>query len=157
MKRDLVLVMLLVLTFTISFALPCVSNAQKVHVVKLTKGQVIVEDSRPKEFTVFLLSEGGRGGVLGIDTTTFEVTATPSENYNFGRILSINAKERKDLPDIGYPGGAKSGIELRVELDTDIANLPDDAWITFNIYQAGAIGICPYDKRSVICGQKSNR
>lgn len=147
MKRDLVLVMLLVLTFTISFALPCVSNAQKVHVVKLTKGQVIVEDSRPKEFTVFLLSEGGRGGVL----------VTPSENYNFGRILSINAKERKDLPDIGYPGGAKSGIELRVELDTDIANLPDDAWITFNIYQAGAIGICPYDKRSVICGQKSNR
>ena len=86
MKRDLVLVMLLVLTFTISFALPCVSNAQKVHVVKLTKGQVIVEDSRPKEFTVFLLSEGGRGGVLGIDTTTFEVTASMQRKERIFRI-----------------------------------------------------------------------
>jgi hypothetical protein len=128
----------------ISFILtwPSPSGAEKVHTVKLTKGQVIVKKERPNEFTAYMLSESGSGGIL----------VTPSENPSFGNILSVYAKEKKELPDIGYPGGTKSGIELRVILEDDISNLPEDAWITFNIYQSGAIGICPYNKSSVICG-----
>ncbi len=114
---------------------------QKVHTVKLTKGQVIVEKEQPNEFTAYLLSESGSGGIL----------VTPAENPSYGNILSIYAKQRKELPDIGYPGGTKSGIELRVIFEDDISNLPEDTWIIFNIYQAGAIGICSYDKSSVIC------
>ena len=127
----------------ISFILvwPSPSGAERVHTVKLTKGQVIVQKERPNEFTAYLLSEDGSGGIL----------VTPAENPSYGNILSIYAKERKELPDIGYPGGAKSGIELRVIFEDDISNLPEDTWITFNIYQAGAIGICSYDKISVIC------
>jgi hypothetical protein len=128
----------------ISFILtwPSPSGAEKVHTVKLTKGQVIVKKERPNEFTAYLLSESGSGGIL----------VTPSENSSYGKILSVYAKERKELPDIGYPGGTKSGIELRVIFEDDISNLPEDAWITFNIYQSGAIGICSYNKSSVICG-----
>ncbi|MGB2691976.1 MAG: hypothetical protein WBB48_03240 [Thermodesulfobacteriota bacterium] len=122
-------------------ALPYTSRAQKVHGVKLTKSQVKVEKEKPNEFTAYLLSESGSGGIL----------VTPAENPSFGSILSLYAMEKKELPDIGYPGGVKSGIELRVIFEDDISNLPDDAWITFNIYQAGAIGICPYNKSSVIC------
>jgi hypothetical protein len=133
----------------ISFILtwPSPSGAEKVHTVKLTKGQVIVEKERPNEFTAYMLSESGSGGIL----------VTPSENPSFGNLVSIYAKERKELPEIGYPGATKSGIELRVIFEDDISNLPDDTWITFNIYQAGAIGICPYNKSSVICdpGKKS--
>ncbi len=127
----------------ISFILvwPSPSGAEKVHTVKLTKGQVIVEKEKPKEFTAYLLSESGRGGIL----------VTPAENPSYGNILSIYAKQRKELPDIGYPGGTKSGIELRVIFEDDISNLPEYTWIIFNIYQAGAIGICSYDKSSVIC------
>lgn len=127
----------------ISFILvwPSPSGAQKVHMVKLTKGQVIVKKERPNEFTAYLLSESGSGGIL----------VTPAENPSYGNILSIYAKQRKELPDIGYPGGTKSGIELRVIFEDDISNLPEDTWIIFNIYQAGAIGICSYDKSSVIC------
>ena len=141
MARTLVVTMFILL---ISFILawPSPSSAQKVHTVKLTKGQVIVEKDQPKEFRAYLLSESGSGGIL----------VTPAENPSYGNILSIYAKEKKELPDIGYPGGTKSGIELRVIFEDDISNLPNDAWITFNIYQAGAIGICPYDKSSVICG-----
>ena len=122
----------------ISFILvwPSPSGAQKVHMVKLTKGQVIVKKERPNEFTAYLLSESGSGGIL----------VTPAENPSYGNILSIYAKQRKELPDIGYPGGTKSGIELRVIFEDDISNLPEDTWIIFNIYQAGAIGICSYDK-----------
>jgi hypothetical protein len=111
--------------------------------VKLTKRQVIVQKERPNEFTAYLLSESGSGGIL----------VTPAENPSYGNILSVYAKEKKELPDIGYPGGTKSGIELRVIFEDDISNLPEDTWITFNIYQAGAIGICSYDKSSVICGR----
>jgi len=126
---------------------PSPSGAEIVHIVKLTKGQVIVEKERPNEFTAYLLSESGSGGIL----------VTPAENPSFGNLVSIYAKERKELPAIGYPGATKSGIELRVIFEDDISNLPDDTWITFNIYQAGAIGICPYNKSSVICdpGKKS--
>lgn len=131
-----------ILCLSFILALPYTSHAQKVHSVKLTKGQVNVEKEKPNEFTAYLLSEGGSGGIL----------VTPAENPSFGKILSLYAKETKELPDIGYPGGVKSGIELRVIFEDDISNLPDDAWITFNIYQAGAIGICPYNKSSVICG-----
>jgi len=130
-----------ILCLSFILTLPYTSRAQKVHSVKLTKGQVNVEKEKPNEFTAYLLSESGSGGIL----------VTPAENPNFGKILSLYARERKELPDIGYPGGVKSGIELRVIFEDDISNLPDDAWITFNIYQAGAIGICPYNKSSVIC------
>jgi hypothetical protein len=131
-----------ILLISFILAWPSPSGAEKVHTVKLTKGQVIVEKERPKEFTAYLLSESGSGGIL----------VTPAENPSYGNILSVYAKEKKELPDIGYPGGAKSGIELRVIFEDDISNLPEDAWITFNIYQSGAIGICPYNKSSVICG-----
>jgi len=131
-----------ILLISFILAWPSSSSAQKVHTVKLTKGQVIVEKDQPKEFTAYLLSESGRGGIL----------VTPAENPSYGNILSIYAKEKKELPDIGYPGGTKSGIELRVIFEDNISNLPEETWITFNIYQAGAIGICPYDKSSVICG-----
>ena len=130
-----------ILCLSFILALPYTSRAQKVHSIKLTKGQVNVEKEKPNEFTAYLLSEDGSGGIL----------VTPAENPSFGKILSLYAKEKKELPDIGYPGGVKSGIELRVIFEDDISNLPDDAWITFNIYQAGAIGICPYNKSSVIC------
>jgi len=141
MARILVVTMsILLISFILAWPSP--SSAQKVHTVKLTKGQVIVEKDQPKEFTAYLLSESGRGGIL----------VTPAENPSYGNILSIYAKEKKELPDIGYPGGTKSGIELRVIFEDDISNLPEETWITFNIYQAGAIGICPYDKSSVICG-----
>jgi len=140
MARILVVNMsILLISFILAWPSP--SSAQKVHTVKLTKGQVIVEKDQPKEFRAYLLSESGSGGIL----------VTPAENPSYGNILSVYAKERKKLPDIGYPGGTKSGIELRVIFEDDISNLPDDAWITFNIYQAGAIGICPYNKSSVIC------
>ncbi len=132
-----------ILLISFILAWPSPSHAQKVHTVKLAKGQVIVEKEKPNEFTAYLLSEGGSGGIL----------VTPSENPSFGKILSLYAKERKELPEIGYPGGVKSGIELRVIFEGDISNFPEDAWITFNIYQAGSIGICPYDKSSVICGR----
>jgi len=141
MRRILVSGMFIVLILSM-LALPGTSRAWKVHTVKLTKGQVIVEKEKPKQFTAYLLSEDGRGGIL----------VTPAENRSFGNIVSVYAKERKELPEIGYPGGTKSGIELRVIFENDISNLPEDAWITFNIYQAGAIGICPYNKSSVICG-----
>ncbi len=127
-------------------ALPVTSSAQKVHTVKLTKGQVIVDKEKPNKFTAYLLSEGGRGGIL----------VTPSENPYFGDIITIYARERRELPEIGYPGGAKSGIELEVIFDRDISNLPNEAWITFNIYQPGAIGICSYDKSSVICTKENS-
>lgn len=131
-----------ILLISFILAWPSPSGAEKIHTVKLTKSQVIVEKEKPNEFTAYLLSEDGSGGIL----------VTPSENPSYGNILSIYAKERKELPNIGYPGGAKSGIELRVIFEDDISNLPGDTWITFNIYQAGAIGICSYDKISVICG-----
>jgi len=140
MRRILVVTMsILLISFILTWPSP--SGAEKVHTVKLTKGQVIVKKERPNEFTAYMLSESGSGGIL----------VTPSENPSFGNILSVYAKEKKELPDIGYPGGTKSGIELRVIFEDDISNLPEDAWITFNIYQAGAIGICPYNKSSVIC------
>ena len=145
MIRILVVAIFIVLISSI-LVLPITSSAQKVHTVKLTKGQVIVDKEKPNEFTAYLLSEGGRGGIL----------VTPSENPNFGNIIAIYAKERKELPEIGYPGGVKSGIELEVIFDRDISNLPNEAWITFNIYQAGAIGICSYDKSSVICTKENN-
>jgi len=146
MIRILVATMsILLISFILTWPSP--SGAEKVHTVKLTKGQVIVEKERPNEFTAYMLSESGSGGIL----------VTPSENPSFGNLVSIYAKERKELPEIGYPGATKSGIELRVIFEDDISNLPDDTWITFNIYQAGAIGICPYNKSSVICdpGKKS--
>ncbi|MEX1000139.1 MAG: hypothetical protein WD000_09340 [Thermodesulfobacteriota bacterium] len=141
MIRILVATMsILLISFILTWPSP--SGAEKVHTVKLTKGQVIVKKERPNEFTAYMLSESGSGGIL----------VTPSENPSFGNILSVYAKEKKELPDIGYPGGTKSGIELRVIFEDDISNLPEDAWITFNIYQSGAIGICSYNKSSVICG-----
>ncbi len=130
-----------ILLISFILAWPSPSGAEKVHTVKLTKSQVIVDKEKPNEFRAYLLSEDGSGGIL----------VTPAENPSFGKILSVYAKGKKELPDIGYPGGTKSGIELRVIFEEDISNLPEDAWITFNIYQAGAIGICPYNKSSVIC------
>ncbi|MBI2487710.1 MAG: hypothetical protein HYW01_12355 [Deltaproteobacteria bacterium] len=120
------------------------SLAQKVHTVKLTRGQVKVEKEKPNEFVALLLSEGGTGGVI----------VTPEESPSFGYISSIYAKEKKELPNLGYPTpeSVPSGIEIHVIFESNIYDLPGDAWITFNIYQWGAITICPYSKNSVICG-----
>lgn len=113
-----------ILCLSFILALPCTSRAQKVHSVKLTKCQVNVEKEKPNEFMAYMISESGSGGIL----------VTPAENPSFGKILSLYAMERKELPDIGYPGGVKSGIELRVIFEDNISNLTDDAWITFNVY-----------------------
>jgi hypothetical protein len=118
--------------------------AQEVHTVKLTRGQVRVEKTNPNEFVALLLSEGGTGGII----------VTPEESHGFGYIRSIYAKEKKELPNLGYPtlGNIPSGIELRMVFESNVYDLPPDAWITFNIYQWGAVGICPYGEGSVICG-----
>jgi hypothetical protein len=118
--------------------------AQKVHTVKLARGQVKVEKAKPNEFVALLLSEGGTGGVI----------ATPEESSNFGYISSLYAKEKAELPNLGYPNpdSVPSGIELQVIFESNVYDLPGDAWITFNIYQWGAITICPYSKESLICG-----
>ncbi|HWP90678.1 MAG TPA: hypothetical protein VNN20_00560 [Thermodesulfobacteriota bacterium] len=117
--------------------------AQEVYTVKQTRGQVEVEKTKPNEFTALLLSEGRTGGVI----------VTPEEGPSFGHISSIYAKEKKELPSLGYPSPGKipSGIELRVVFESNIYDLPSDAWITFNIYQWGAAGMCPYHKGSLIC------
>lgn len=122
------------------------SVAQKVHIVRLTRGQVNVDKTKPKEFTALLISRGGSGGVI----------VTPAENPSFGNIKTIYAIEKKELPDIGLPivEATPSGISLRVIFEDNIYNLPPDAWITFNIYQAGSTSICSYSKDSVICGCK---
>lgn len=122
------------------------SIAQKVHIVRLTRGQVNVDKTKPKEFTALLVSRGGSGGVI----------VTPAENPSFGNIKTIYAIEKKELPDIGLPTveTTPSGISLRVIFEDNVYNLPADAWITFNIYQAGSTSICSYSKDSVICGCK---
>ena len=117
------------------------SYAEKVHIVRLSKSQVIVDSDKPNEFTAYLVSEGGSGGVI----------VTPAESPKFGVIKSIYAKERKELPDIGHPSGKKSGIEIRVVFEGEIVHLPPEAWITFNIYQSGATFICSYSIGSVVC------
>jgi hypothetical protein len=118
--------------------------AQKVHIVRLTRGQVNVDKTKPNEFTALLVSRGGSGGII----------VTPAENPSFGDIKTIYAIEKKALPDIGLPilETTPSGISLRVIFEDNIFNLPADAWITFNIYQAGSTSICSYSKDSVICG-----
>jgi hypothetical protein len=139
--RHLIIIMLACSAFLIGFNQ---TLAQQVHTVKLTRGQVKVERARPNEFTAVLLSEGGTGGVI----------VTPEENPSFAHISSIYAKEKKELPNLGYPtpGNKPTGIELRVVFESNVYDLPSDAWITFNIYQWGSVHICPYGKESVICG-----
>lgn len=117
------------------------SYGDKVHIVRLSKAQVIVDNDKPNEFIAYLVSENGSGGVI----------VTPVESPRFGIIKSIYAKERRELPDIGHPSGKKSGIELRVVFEEEIVNLPPEAWITFNIYQSGATFICSYSIGSVVC------
>jgi len=74
MRRILVATMsILLISFILTWPSP--SGAEKVHTVKLTKGQVIVEKERPNEFTAYMLSESGSGGIL----------VTPSENPSFGK------------------------------------------------------------------------
>lgn len=120
------------------------SLAQKVHIVRLTRGEVRVDKTKPKEFTALLVSRGGSGGIV----------VTPAENPSFGNIKTIYAIEKKELPDIGLPTleATPSGISLRIVFEDNIYNLPTDAWITFNIYQAGSTSICSYSKDSAICG-----
>ncbi|MGB7293412.1 MAG: hypothetical protein WBD99_14650 [Thermodesulfobacteriota bacterium] len=120
------------------------SIAQKVHIVRLARGQVNVDKTKPKEFTALLISRGGSGGII----------VTAAENPSFGDIKTIYATEKKELPDIGIPivETTPSGISLHVIFEDNIYNLPPDAWITFNIYQAGSTSICSYSKDSVICG-----
>jgi hypothetical protein len=120
------------------------SVAEKVHIVRLTRGQVNVDKTKPKEFTALLVSRGGSGGIV----------VTPAENPSFGNIKTIYAIENKELPDIGLPVAdtIPSGISIHVIFEDNIHDLPADAWITFNIYQAGSTSICSYSKDSVICG-----
>lgn len=122
------------------------SIAQKVHIVRLTRAQVIVDKTKPKEFTALLVSRGGSGGVI----------VTPAENPSFGNIKTLYAIEKNELPDIGIPTleTTPSGISLHVIFEDNVYNLPPDAWITFNIYQAGSTSICSYSKDSAICGCK---
>ena len=123
-------VIIFLIVFAVLFSLFGIANsyAEKVHVVRLSKAQVIVDSVKPNEFTAYLVSENGSGGVI----------VTPVESPKFGVIKSIYAKERNELPDIGHPAGIKSGIELRVIFEDEIVNLPAEAWIIFNIYQSGA-------------------
>jgi len=139
--KNLILTLLALIVFLIGSNR---SLAQEVLTVKLTRGQVKVEQTKPNELVALLLSEGGTGGII----------VTPEESLSFGYISSIYAKEKKELPNLGYPtpGNMPSGIELRVVFETNIYDLPSDAWITFNIYQWGAVGMCPYHRGSVICG-----
>ncbi len=136
----------IVITALLAFALFSMlgavrSYAEKVHVVRLNKSHGIVDKERPNEFTAYLVSENGSGGVI----------VTPVESPKFGIIKSIYAKERKELPDIGHPGGKKSGIELRVIFEDDIVDLPPETWITLNIYQSGATEICTHSMGSIVC------
>ncbi len=116
--------------------------AEKVHVVRLNKSHGIVDKERPNELTAYLVSENGSGGVI----------VTPVESPKFGIIRTIYAKEKKELPDIGHPGGIKSGIELRIVFEDSMVDLPPEAWITLNIYQSGATEICTYSMGSIVCG-----
>ena len=142
-KQEMKYFIIVMLAFTVFLISSNQSLAQEVHTVKLTRGQVKVEKAKPNEFTALLLSEGGIGGVI----------VTPEGDQGFGHISVIYAKEKKELPNLGYPapGNIPSGIELRVVFESNIYDLPSDAWITFNIYQWGAVGMCPYGKGSVIC------
>ena len=117
------------------------ASAEKVHLVRINKSQVIIDKEKPNEFTAYLVSENGSGGVI----------VTPAESPKFGVIKSIYAKERKELPDIGHPAGMKSGIELRVIFEDEIINLPSEAWVIFNVYQAGATEICAHSSGSIFC------
>lgn len=117
------------------------ADAQKVQVVQLNKAQVVIDTEKPNEFTAYLVSENGTGGVI----------VTPVKSPKLGNIKTVYAKERKELSDIGHPGGKKSGIELRFMFEDEIIGLSPEAWVTFNIFQSGATEICTYSMESIFC------
>lgn len=139
--KNCIVPIVFVLTFFFVFG-STHSYAEKVHVIRITKSHGIVNKEKPNEFKVYLVSENGSGGVM----------VTPAESPKFGVIKSIYAIERKVLPDIGHPGGSKSGIEIRVVFEDSIISLPPEAWIMLNIYQSGATEICTYSMSSIVCG-----